>query len=230
MTEMDKRRYAYEKAIEAYWKHVDRYHTWMNYYSLFNGALFVGFCTFLTATTRVKQDGDVFYLSNNYTCYVVFICLVGLIASICWRYSLLGHQAWERNWMNIIEYYEDSSNFVYSLLITNANDIEGLNGSSKEHKLKKDERFKAFSTHKVTLLFIGSVIVSWVLILLILLVCNICDNCVDGCCGCFICNRCIFWSPVVGIIVLALLTIAFKGNLMPFLYSSVEGKTWRIKS
>ena len=143
---------------------------------------------------------------------------------------MLGHQAWERNWMNIIEYYEDSSNFVYSLLITNANDIERLSDSSKEHKLKKDERFKAFSTHKVTLLFIGSLIVSWVLILLILLVCNICDNCVYGCCGCFICNRCIFWSPVVGIIVLVLLIIAFKGNLMPFLYSSVEGKTWRIKS
>ena len=42
MTEMDKRRYAYEKAIEAYWKHVDRYHTWMNYYSLFNGAFVCG--------------------------------------------------------------------------------------------------------------------------------------------------------------------------------------------
>ena len=39
----DERRYAYEKAIEAYWKHVDRYHTWMNYYAIFNGALFVGF-------------------------------------------------------------------------------------------------------------------------------------------------------------------------------------------
>ena len=44
-TEEDNRRYAYEKAIEAYWKHVDRYHTWMNYYAIFNGALFVGFCT-----------------------------------------------------------------------------------------------------------------------------------------------------------------------------------------
>jgi len=26
----DKNKYAYEKAVEAYWKHVDRYHTWMN--------------------------------------------------------------------------------------------------------------------------------------------------------------------------------------------------------
>ena len=36
-TDKDKRKYAYEKAIEAYWKHVDRYHTWMNYYALFYG-------------------------------------------------------------------------------------------------------------------------------------------------------------------------------------------------
>lgn len=144
ITGEDKRKYAYEKAIEAYWKHVDRYHTWMNYYSLFNGALFVGFCTFLTATTRVKQNGDIFYLSNNYTCYAVFICIVGLIASICWMYSLLGHQTWERNWMNIIENYEDSSNLIYSLLITNANDIEGLNGSSGEHKLTKDSILRLF--------------------------------------------------------------------------------------
>lgn len=54
ITDDDRRKYAYEKAIEAYWKHVDRYHTWMNYYSLFNGALFVGYCTLLTATTKIS--------------------------------------------------------------------------------------------------------------------------------------------------------------------------------
>lgn len=29
-----------------------RYHTWMNYYSLFNGALLVAYCTILVSTGK----------------------------------------------------------------------------------------------------------------------------------------------------------------------------------
>lgn len=36
---------AYEKAIDAYQFNVSRYHTWMNYYSIFVGALFVALYT-----------------------------------------------------------------------------------------------------------------------------------------------------------------------------------------
>lgn len=52
---IEQRRFMYQKAIEAYQYHVNRYHTWMNYYSIFTGALFVGFCSLTTATTEIKE-------------------------------------------------------------------------------------------------------------------------------------------------------------------------------
>ena len=40
-----------------------RYHTWMNYYSLFNGALLVAYCTILVSTGKiVEMEGNI---SNN---------------------------------------------------------------------------------------------------------------------------------------------------------------------
>ena len=35
---IEQQRFMYQKAIEAYQYHVNRYHTWMNYYALFNNA------------------------------------------------------------------------------------------------------------------------------------------------------------------------------------------------
>ena len=84
-TNEDKRKYAYEKAIEAYWKHVDRYHTWMNYYALFDGALLVAYCTLLCETNIIltangqfeikdlKVESGVLFLENNYEYYLVMI-------------------------------------------------------------------------------------------------------------------------------------------------------------
>ncbi len=60
--------FLYHKAIETYWNYVNRYHTWMNYYALFNGVLFVGFCTLLTAATIIKADSiSQWNLENDYT-------------------------------------------------------------------------------------------------------------------------------------------------------------------
>ena len=40
-----------------------RYHTWMNYYSLFNGALLVAYCTILVSTGKIVEvEGNI---SNN---------------------------------------------------------------------------------------------------------------------------------------------------------------------
>ena len=169
MTEIDKRRYAYEKAIEAYWKHVDRYHTWMNYYSLFNGALFVGFCTLLTATTKINFNTDSIDLINNYDYYTILICIIGVIASICWRLSLSGHMKWEKNWMNIIELYEQSRFGIYTIINMNVSDMEKLTNSFRNHQLSNDERIKAFSTHFITSIFIESIILGWLLYLFIFL-------------------------------------------------------------
>ena len=151
-TEDDNRRYAYEKAIEAYWKHVDRYHTWMNYYAIFNGALFVGFCTLLTATTKVSTNNYLCYsLSNDYKPLYIVLSVLGLISSMSWYLSIKGHEKWEKSWMNIIEKYELKD--VYGLIIAEKSDIvmEGI----------VPHYFKAYSTHKITKLFVASVIISW---------------------------------------------------------------------
>ena len=158
--EDDNRRYAYEKAIEAYWKHVDRYHTWMNYYAIFNGALFVGLSTLLTATTTIKSDCEGSYqLTNNYVFVAVMVCFLGFVASCCWRRSIKGHLYWEENWLNIIIYYEKEFYCLYNLLITDKRNMIVMD--NKSHELKENEMFKAYSTHKVTMYFINQIIVAW---------------------------------------------------------------------
>ena len=89
----------------------------MNYYALFNGALFVGFCTLLTATTNISKTNNTFELTNNYGLLQIILCAVGLISAIAWQCSILGHEKWEMNWMNIIEYYENKKLRVYNLLV-----------------------------------------------------------------------------------------------------------------
>lgn len=191
ITDDDRRKYAYEKAIEAYWKHVDRYHTWMNYYSLFNGALFVGYCTLLTATTKISLakesncevsgtinnimntdiGNNILYLSisNNYTNLSFIICVLGLISSISWLLSLKGHNTWTKNWMNQIQYYEGAN--VYTVIIASPSEL-ALKSEKKDSIdanpkwFKKKDYYRAISTTKITELFIYTVIFGWLSLML----------------------------------------------------------------
>ena len=79
-----------------------RYHTWMNYYSLFNGALLVAYCTILVSTGNVIKE-----ICGNKTCYelnctywrfLVLIAGLGIVASCCWYLSMIGHINWLSNW------------------------------------------------------------------------------------------------------------------------------------
>lgn len=174
----DERRYAYEKAIEAYWKHVDRYHTWMNYYAIFNGALFVGFCTLLTATTKIiaktgsEQDyyNSLFInarfleLENSYSFTLIILCIVGCISGICWLFSLKGHIIWMNNWMNIIHKYEDTSNRVYKIIIASSEDIKETNEDLSPHSSNM-KLYKAYSTSTITECFVFSIIVGWLFLI-----------------------------------------------------------------
>lgn len=178
ITDYNRRKYAYEKAIEAYWKHIDRYHTWMNYYSLFNGALFVGYCTLLTATTILASkspenvsllNSNIISLSNDYQLIIIVLCLIGLISSICWRLSLSGHMKWEKNWMNIIELYEKSMFGIYTIINMSVNDMVNLTDTFQNHQLSRGEQIKAFSTHTITSIFIETVILGWSLCTLIII-------------------------------------------------------------
>lgn len=167
MSDKNKRKYAYEKAIEAYWHHVDRYHTWMNYYALFNGALFVGYCTLLTATTYIQANdilsvSTAFCLGNNYKEIQFFLSVIGLMTGICWLCSIKGHELWEKNWMNIIENYEDYSNRVYTLLITDKGDITNSDSLS-DNSLLTDKNSFSYSTHKLTKFFVCLINIGWII-------------------------------------------------------------------
>ena len=55
----------YDRAISAYQFQVERYHTWMNYYSLFNGALLLAYCTILVSTGQVIEMGGAISTENG---------------------------------------------------------------------------------------------------------------------------------------------------------------------
>ncbi len=239
--EADKlRRFLYQRAIEAYQFHVNRYHTWMNYYSIFTGALFVGFCSLTTATTKIIEGsnstlnhycyiehGKVLYtLDNNYTLLIIAICVLGIISSICWFMSLCGHEKWEHNWIKNIEYYEDGDE--------NNDKNERIAESDKSYKsfiLYKviyENDFRAISTHIITKIFIISIILGW-------FVCF--GNIIGGYCeglfnklltDCIICSLLIILLFALLITSLVAIYIANKNPKHPkFLYSNIESKFLR---
>lgn len=100
-------------------KHMEhRYHTWMNYYSLFNGALLVAYCTILVSTGKVIEleggyDGSVaqaiqggakvFYLNCTYWDILALIALLGVVASYAWYLSIIGHGKWIDSWRGLLQ-------------------------------------------------------------------------------------------------------------------------------
>jgi len=211
-TEEDNRRYAYEKAIEAYWKHVDRYHTWMNYYAIFNGALFVGFCTLYTATSYIYNIEN-YHLFDNWNTYLYLILsILGFIASVCWYSSIIGHEKWETNWMNIVEFYEDRKWKVYKMLMVDLADMEIKDIClNKHHKgtLTDTDNFKAFSTHSITKVFVFFIILSWLLLFLMI------NN--------FVLEPLYIYVIMLVVLIISLI-ISYKYGIK---YSKVKGKYWQ---
>lgn len=231
-TEDDNRRYAYEKAIEAYWKHVDRYHTWMNYYAIFNGALFVGFCTLLTATSKIDlwkqgKDADIM-ISNDYIYLQLLVCILGIISSFCWLCSLKGHSTWMNNWMRIIEKYEIVN--VYNIIIASESEFR-LENNSKNRPMLYKEYYKAYSTPNITKVFIRSVISGWILTYVYILVTEFCEK------GFSLLNFSIACSLMLIIAFYCFLDYSdhfLDKNIPPikwmkYLYSNVFGKTIYIR-
>lgn len=211
----DKRKYAYEKAIEAYWKHVDRYHTWMNYYALFNGALFVGFCTLLTATTKIlekcEDSNAIICLENDYGFLQILLCVIGLISAIAWWFSIQGHEKWEANWMNIVTRYERVG--VYSILITTKDNI--VTNDERNHGLTPNDYFKAYSTHRITTLFVFSIICGWGICLIYSSLKFLCEKSNDSC----------YFLLLGALVLIGVIYLFYKRNEYK-LYSNVQGKYW----
>ena len=88
----------YDRAISAYQFQVERYHTWMNYYSIFEGALLVAFYSIDRCTV-----GDIVYM---------LIPILGFIVSLCWLGSIIGHRCWMNSWLNIVKYIENKDDNI----------------------------------------------------------------------------------------------------------------------
>ena len=139
----------YEKAIEARNFHYKNYNTWVNYYSIFVGALFVGYYSII--------DKKV----TDYNIWIsTLIALLGLITSICWHLTVKGHYEWMLSYIQIIHEYE-----------------EELAKISKEEKNNLFYVYKVFkqspksfynenlSTQKMTGIFTFIVSIAWSIIL-----------------------------------------------------------------
>lgn len=234
---MDQRRFLYQKAIEAYQFHVNRYHTWMNYYSIFTGALFVGFCSLTTATTKIIsgsgstenyccyiEDGKILYtLENDYTPLIIAICVLGIVSSMCWFLSLCGHEKWEHNWMKNIEYYEDNSKS------NDKNEKIAENDKSYKsyvlYKVINEEGFNAISTHVITKIFIVFVILGWFVCL---------GNVISGCCKDFTIELLVNYKTIVFLVLLVIVVCMVvnsareKTKWPKCLCSNVESKLLRL--
>ena len=139
-----------------------RYHTWMNYYSLFNGALLVAYCTILVSTGKIVEvEGNIsnneftnlgaklFYLNCTYWDILTVIAILGVIASYCWYLSMIGHRSWLENWRKILE-KEGNMPFEHILYAKTNN--------AQKHLIH------FHSTYKITIGFIVFVLLAWILI------------------------------------------------------------------
>ena len=150
---------AYEKAIEGYQFQVTRYNTWMNYYAIFVGALFIAFYTIMTST---NPDNRI----------LLVIAALGLFASLCWYGALLGYCKWNGHWMQNVydletKVFGDTFKVYRNMPATD----------------KPEGKYAAgyVSTQKITGIFIISVMLAW-LAMIGLNIYKIHKNC---CCACW---------------------------------------------
>lgn len=133
-----------------------RYHTWMNYYSLFNGALLVAYCTILVSTGKVIKEvceAKICYdLNCTYWGFLVLIACLGVVASYCWYLSMIGHNKWLGNWRSKLQKEEPKI----------MKDI-----STESDKLIRGKRkivlSNFYSTATITRYFVLSVLTGWII-------------------------------------------------------------------
>lgn len=164
---MNEKTETYKLIFEHFKLMEHRYHTWMNYYSLFNGALLVAYCTILVSVGKIVEkssyampmedhaDGRVlFSLDCTYWEFLMLIATLGVIASICWLRSMQGHTAWLENWRNALKnvgYEFDWTIYVDAGKCLDVSDEKLVNN------------LKLYSTAKITTVFIISVMLAWIL-------------------------------------------------------------------
>ena len=132
-----------------------RYHTWMNYYSLFNGALLVAYCTILVSTGNVVEkvicdEKTCYDLNCTYWGFLVLIACLGVVASYCWYLSMIGHNKWLNNWRCKLQ--EEEPEIM--------KDISGVNLKLKQF-CGRNILPGFYSTARITRVFIFAVMTAW---------------------------------------------------------------------
>lgn len=183
---MENKEMAYEKAIEGYQFQVGRYNTWMNYYAIFVGALFIAFYTITTS-----KDPD--------NCILLVIAALGLFASLCWYGALLGYRKWNGHWMQGIHKLETK---VFGKASEQDNNVLKVYRNMPPTD-KPEEKYAAgyVSTQKITGIFIIGVMLAW-LATIGLTIYKMHENC---CCAWW-------WTIGIGIVVAgSILCLHHKG-------------------
>lgn len=138
----DLKQEAYKTAIDGFQFQISRYNTWMNYYAIFIGALFVAFYKVFP----VGKEADWFL--------PVTIAILGWITSLCWYASLLGNSAWANDWMATIGKIEDNDTDVIEHVYSHAKPTVSTSSTPNPQP-------KYISTQKITAAFIGAVCWAW---------------------------------------------------------------------
>lgn len=137
----------YEKAIEGRNFHYSNYNTWVNYYSIFTGALFV--CYYNCYKCKSGLYSSIFML---------LVSLLGMITAICWHSTVKGHYWWMLSWINIVQKYEGELNScsedIFDYWVYNAYKASSENFDQKN-----------ISSQKLTSAFTFIVSLAWGIIL-----------------------------------------------------------------
>ena len=165
-----KKQVAYGKVVEAYQFHVQRYHTWVNYYAIFVGALFVAFYTIIPQSENVQCtpcSGTIFSFLDSIWLPLLIITL-GWFASMCWLASIIGHYEWMKSWIRIVkmrevDFFETTSSQSSNISpVSSEIFVYGKVMREPDRSVPNNMLPKFISTQKVTQWFVWSVILMWI--------------------------------------------------------------------
>ena len=129
----------------------NRYHTWMNYYSLFNGGLLVAYCTILVSTGKICVEDRNVKLVCGYWDILILISTLGIVASYCWYLSIIGHLNWIDSWRQLLK--KENKYFDNSICTTEKESKNCCGKGVLPH---------FHSTAKITIFFVSVVLLAWI--------------------------------------------------------------------
>lgn len=166
---------AYEKAIEGYQFQVERYNTWMNYYAIFVGALFIALYKIwpqgsICCSCITSSNPNLPIENSDSGILLILIAFVGWIASICWYGALVGYRKWNDHWMKVIHTIEKIFSTPKNKQQENKldDDFPPVYGDMPESdslqtKIRYEPGF--ISTQKITGIFIFCIALAWAIII-----------------------------------------------------------------